>query len=37
MMAVRFEVLSKTRMCCVVKPDGISNGVVMDKCEEMAK
>jgi hypothetical protein len=28
---------AKARMCCLVKPDGISNGVVMDECEEMVK
>jgi hypothetical protein len=29
--------LAKARICCLVKPDGISNGVVMDVCEEMVK
>jgi hypothetical protein len=29
--------LAKASLCCLVKPDGISNGVVMDECEEMVK
>jgi len=29
--------LTKARICCLVKPDDISHGVVMDECEEMVK
>jgi hypothetical protein len=29
--------LAKARICCLVKRDGISYGVVMDECEEMVK
>ena len=29
--------LSKARMCYLVKPNVISNGVVMDECEAMVK
>ena len=29
--------LAKARMCCLVKCDGISNGVAMDVCEVMVK
>jgi hypothetical protein len=29
--------LAKARICCLVKPDGISNVVVMDVCEEIVK
>jgi hypothetical protein len=31
------QCLAKSRICCLVKPDGISHGVVMDECEEMVK
>ena len=27
----------KAWICCLVKPDDISHGVVMDECEEMVK
>jgi hypothetical protein len=29
--------LAKAWLFCLVKPDGISNGVVMDECEEIVK
>jgi len=29
--------LGKTMICCLVKSDDISHGVVMDECEEMMK
>jgi hypothetical protein len=36
-MAVRCEVLIKSKDVLLVKGDGISNVVVMDGCEEMVK
>jgi hypothetical protein len=29
--------LAKARICCLVKPDGVLNEVVMDECEAMVK
>jgi len=34
-MAVRRE--AKATVCCLVKPDDISNGVAMDECEVLVK